>query len=105
LNNRLHLGSLASLFTNLLEHSKENALYTKTEFAALQAKWWGISEKRAGECLTHVMYYKDNDWMQLINVMGDSNIPLFNIEDVARILRCMQDPAYQTVSRNKAGDL
>jgi hypothetical protein len=105
LNNRLHLGSLASLFTDTLKHSTENALYTKTEFAALQAKWWGISEKRAEECLSHVMYYKDNNYMQLINVMGDSNIPLVNIEDVASILRCMQDPNYETVSRDKAREL
>jgi hypothetical protein len=105
LNNRLHLGSMALLFTEKLKHSTEEELYTKTEFAALQAKWWGISEKRAEECLSHVMYYKDNNYMHLINVMGDSNIPLVNIEDVAWILRCMKDPTCETDSKDRAGDL
>jgi len=105
LNNRLYLGALANMFTDKLRHSIQEALYTKQEFADLYAKWWGTTKQRAVECLSHVMYYPDNNYLQLVNVMGDSNVPLVNIEDVALILKCMQDPTYETGLTKKGGDL
>lgn len=91
MNDKYHLGKVANLFTDQLIYARENLMYTNEELVDRFARHYNKKEDHIRKCLMTKQRFKDNKHINLVSIVGDTNMPALSLVDCYETAACFNE--------------